>query len=165
MAANPAPGMSFLSSVAQPRSRGHVLLQSSNPADAPIIDQRFYDDALDLEVHVAAFRQCEELCAAGPFSDATPWRPDVKTDEDIGEYARANSMHGWHGSGTCRMGQPDDPAAVISPSLRVRNIDGLRVCDASIFPVVTSGNTNAPTVMVAEKGADIIKRDHAELFV
>jgi len=140
------------------------MLRSSNPLAAPIIDQRFYDDPSDLEVHVAAFRKSEELCAAGVFSDTTPLRPDVKTDEDIREYARSNTMHGWHGCGTCRMGQPDDPAAVVDPSLRVREVDRLRVCDASIFPVVTSGNTNAPTVMVAEKGADIIKRDHADLF-
>jgi len=158
------PGMSFFSSVAQPRSRGHVLLRSSNPMDSPIIDQRFYDDPSDLELHVAAFRQSEQLCSTGVFRDTKPSRPDIKTDDDIREYARANSTHGWHGCGTCRMGQPDDPSTVVDPSLRVRGVDGLRVCDVSTFPVVTSGNTNAPTVMVAEKGADIVKRDHADLF-
>lgn len=158
------PGMAFFCSVAQPRSRGQVTLRSSDPLDTPVIDQRFYDDPADRELHVVAFRQAEELCSKGALRDTRPWRTDIRTDDDIREYLRSCSNHGWHGCGTCRMGQPDDPAAVVDLSLRVRGVDNLRVCDVSIFPVVTSGNTNAPTVMVAEKGADIIKRDHAELF-
>jgi len=159
-----APAMTLFASVAQPRSRGRLLLRSADPTAAPIIDQRFYDELSDMELHVAAFRQAEELLSTGPFRDTKPMRPDVNTDGDVREYLRSHTMHGWHGCGTCRMGQRDDPAAVVDPSLRLRGVDGLRVCDASTFPVVPSGNTNAPTVMLAEKGADLIKRDHAELF-
>eukprot|EP00931_Biecheleriopsis_adriatica_P066743 TRINITY_DN41030_c0_g1_i1.p1 TRINITY_DN41030_c0_g1~~TRINITY_DN41030_c0_g1_i1.p1 ORF type:complete len:627 (+),score=63.76 TRINITY_DN41030_c0_g1_i1:253-1881(+) len=158
------PCMNFFVSIAQPRSRGQLTLRSPNPLDAPVIDQRFYDDLADRDLHVAAFRLVEEMCSKGAFRDTKPWRPEIKTDNDVCEYLRMSCTHGWHGSGTCRMGQPDDPAAVVDPGLRVRGVDRLRVCDISAFPVVTSGNTNAPTVMLAEKGADIIKGDNGDLF-
>jgi len=156
--------MSFGISVAQPKSRGRVMLNSSNPLAPPVVDQRFYDDPEDREVHVAAFRQLEELLSKSALRDARPWRPEVRSDEDVREYLSEATLHGWHACGTCRMGQADDPSCVVDPRLRVRGMANLRVCDVSVLPVVTSGNTNAPTVMVAEKGADLIKADHSELY-
>jgi choline dehydrogenase len=83
--------------------------------------------------------------------------PDVKSDEELMAYARAYATTVFHPCGTCKMG--NDPAAVVDARLRVRGLTGLRVADASIMPTMTSGNTNAPTIMIGEKASDMIRED------
>ena len=81
---------------------------------------------------------------------------EVTSDKDIQAYARTSSKTDYHPVGTCRMGKENNPAAVVTPDLRVKGTEGLRIIDASIMPSVTSSNTSAPTIMIAEKGADMV---------
>jgi len=164
MASEDQPAQSFAMSIAQPKSRGQILLRSSSPTDAPIIDSNFLDHPDDRETLIAAYKFADQIATTGVFKGSEAISGKLTTDEEILNFIYNGSCHGWHGSGACRMGQRDDPSAVVDPRLRVRDVDGLRVCDVSIFPVVSSGNTNAPTIMTAEKGADIIKQDHADVF-
>lgn len=96
--------------------------------------------------------------AAYSEGEIRPGTP-IETIEDIQKYAQESGTTIYHPVGTCKMGE--DLAAVVDPRLKVHGIDGLRVIDASVMPVVTTGNTNAPTIMIAEKGADMIRQDNA----
>ena len=153
-------GFSFHAQVMQPKSRGRLVLASADPADKPKLYANFLSDegGEDLETLVRGFKIVRRLVAA-PAMDAyrgeevTPG-PGVSTDEEIRQFTRDNLGTGFHPAGTCKMGR--DALAVVDPELKVRGIDGLRVIDASVMPTVVSGNTNAPTIMIAEKGADMI---------
>ncbi len=143
----------------RPRSRGYVKLRSANPQDAPIIDPNSFAEPYDLDRHIEGIKITQEVgqtrsmrkfVAAEHFPG-----PGVKTRKDYEEAARANARSSYHPVGTCKMGV--DEMAVIDPLLRVRGIGNLRVCDSSIMPEVVSSNTNAPTIAIAEKAADIIR--------
>ena len=144
----------------QPKSRGRLVLASADPADKPKLYANFLSDpgGEDLETLVRAFKIVRRLVAA-PAMDAYRGEevspgPAVSTDEEIRRFTRENLGTGFHPVGTCKMGR--DRMAVVDPELKVRGIDGLRVIDASVMPNVISGNTNAPVIMIAEKGADMI---------
>jgi choline dehydrogenase len=140
------------------RSRGTLRLRSADPTWAPEIDPAYYDDPADLDAMLAGTRRLWEICGQGPLARhlAGPWRlPEDPTDEQLVEHARAHTQTLYHPVATCAMGTGED--AVVDPELRVRGVDGLRVVDASVMPVVPRGNTNAPTIMVAEKAADLIR--------
>jgi choline dehydrogenase len=140
------------------RSRGSLRLRSADPTWAPEIDAAYYDDGADLDAMVAGMRRLWDICAQGPLARhlGKPWKlPEDPTDEDFVEHARNNTQTLYHPVSTCAMGTGED--AVVDPELRVRGIDGLRVVDASVMPVVPRGNTNAPTIMVAEKAAELIR--------
>jgi choline dehydrogenase-like flavoprotein len=111
---------------------------------------------------IAACRQAREIfhtpVMKAKVSEKLP-SDDVQTDEQWAAYLRTHAFHAYHPTGTCRMG-PDD-SSVVDPELRVRGVVGLRVVDASIFPTITSGNTNAPVIMVAERAADLILQESA----
>lgn len=142
----------------RPKSRGTVSLGSANPAVAPLIDPAFYDDADDLEVMLKGFKLTRRIMDAEPLAR---WRvsemysADVRTDDEIRQVLRNRSDTVYHPVGTARMGVDDD--AVVDPQLRVRGVDSLRVVDASIMPTLIGGNTNAPTIMIAEKATDMIR--------
>ncbi|MDQ6641079.1 MAG: GMC family oxidoreductase N-terminal domain-containing protein [Actinomycetota bacterium] len=140
-------------------SRGTLRLRSSDPAWHPAIDAAYFDDQADLEALLAGSRQLWEMVAQAPlarFLDR-PWKlPADPTDEQLVEHIRTWAQTLYHPVGTCAMGSGED--AVVDPSLRVRGVEGIRVVDASVMPVVPRGNTNAPTVMVAEKAADEIRK-------
>ena len=153
-------GFSFHAQVMQPKSRGRLVLASADPAAKPKLYGNFLSDpgGEDLETLVRGFKIVRRLVAA-PAMDAYRGEevspgPRVSTDEEIRRFTRENLGTGFHPAGTCRMGR--DSLAVVDPELRVRGIDGLRVIDASVMPTVVSGNTNAPVIMIAEKGADMI---------
>ena len=140
------------------RSRGSLRLRSADPAWHPEIDAAYYDDGADLDTMVAGMKRLWEICQQGPLARhlARPWQlPDDPTDEDLVEHARTWTQTLYHPVSTCAMGTGQD--AVVDPELRVNGISGLRVIDASVMPVVPRGNTNAPTVMVAERAADLIR--------
>jgi choline dehydrogenase len=143
----------------RPRSRGSVTLRSANPADPPVIDPNSFAEPYDLDRHIDGIKITQEVGqtrAMRKFVAAEHFPgPGVKTRKDYEDCARANARSSYHPVGTCRMGQ--DEMAVIDPLLRVRGIDGLRVCDSSIMPEVVSSNTNAPTIAIAEKAADLIR--------
>jgi choline dehydrogenase len=141
-----------------PRSRGHVRLRSHLPLDAPIIEHELLGvpaDIQDLATACGLAREIMNSTALAPYvmEEELPGQ-DVDTSSSWETYLRTNSFGAFHQSGTCRMGPDSD--AVLDPALRVRGISGLRVVDASIMPTVTSGNTNAPTIMIAEKASDLI---------
>jgi choline dehydrogenase len=147
----------------QPKSRGHVELKSADPAAAPVLHPRFLDHEDDVARLVHGIRVARQILSAPAFSAARGAEirpgPGVTTTAQIVEYLRDNLATIFHPTGTCKMGPREDAQAVVDPRLKVHGVEGLRVIDASIMPTVTSGNTNAPTMMIAERGAEFIRQD------
>jgi choline dehydrogenase len=155
------PGMISGFNIAVPESRGWIKLASADPRAKPRIlcnylategDKRTMRDGVKLVRRVMR----EQPIAKFVESDFSPG-PDVKSDSEIDAWLRANTDTVFHPVGTCKMGI--DPMAVVDPRLKLRGLEGLRVADASIMPVISAANTNAPTIMIAEKAADMIKED------
>jgi choline dehydrogenase len=143
--------------VCRPKSRGSVTLASSSPLDPPVIDPNYLSDPDDLRLTVAGLRRVIEIFQAKPFDAIREGevKPGQESDAELGTFVRRNASTIWHPTSTCCMGI--DERAVVGPDLKVRGLTGLRVCDASIMPAIVSANTNAPTIMIAERGADMIK--------
>jgi choline dehydrogenase len=144
----------------QPTSRGHVRIKSADPAAHPAIALNYLATVEDVRVAIAGLRFTRRIMAAKALARFAPeeWLPGpgLATDAELRRAAGDLGTTIFHPVGTCRMGVDD--LAVVDDRLRVRGIAGLRVIDASIMPRITSGNTNAPTVMIAEQGADFVRR-------
>jgi choline dehydrogenase-like flavoprotein len=142
-----------------PKARGRVWLRSADPADKPRILTNSLTEQDDLDSMVAGVTLAREIAATEPLRSAVGRElfpgSGVSSPEDVEADVRRRVELLYHPTGTCRMGQDDD--AVVDPELRVRGLEGLRVVDASVFPVIPGGNTNAPTIMVAERAADLIR--------
>jgi choline dehydrogenase-like flavoprotein len=142
-----------------PQSRGRLTLASADPMAAPLIDSNLLGVPTDVDPLVRAIRLIRRIFAAPSFAQyhATEAAPGsaVQSEDDIVAYIRANSYTVHHPVSTCRMGSDAD--AVVDPQLRVKGLEGLRVADASVFPSVIGGNTNAAVIMVGEKAADLIR--------
>lgn len=143
----------------RPRSRGSVTLSSSDPKAAPLIDPNYWSDPHDKEMSLNGLEIAREILsqsAMAPFvkREALPG-PEVKSREQLFDYACGMAKTQHHPVGTCRMGHGE--MAVVDPELRVRGLEGLRICDSSIMPTINSSNTNAPTIMVGEKASDMIR--------
>ncbi|MCJ8150399.1 GMC family oxidoreductase [Shinella sedimenti] len=152
-------GVTLNSAYLHPRSRGTVRLSSADPAAAPLIDPNYWEDPHDRKMSIEGLKIAREImqqAALKPFvmAERLPG-PKFVTDEDLFDYGCANAKTDHHPVGTCKMGTGTD--AVVGLDLKVHGLDGLRVCDSSVMPRVPSCNTNAPTIMVGEKGADIIR--------
>ncbi len=161
---NPDPFSAFLLShnPCRPTSRGHIELNSSDPSEYPAIHPNYLATQTDIDDVLAGNRILRQLASTQPLADIITEElipgSDVDGDEALLADFRARADTVYHPTSTCMMGT--DPAnAVVDARLRVHGIEGLRVVDASVFPTITSGNTNAPTVMVAEKGATMILED------
>jgi choline dehydrogenase len=151
-------GATLNSAYMRPRSRGTVRLASNDPTASPLIDPNYWSDPYDREMSLRGLRMAREIMnqdALKPFlkNECLPGG-DLQTDAELFDYACANAKTDHHPAGTCRMGHDD--MAVVTPDLKLRGLDGIRICDASIMPNVTTGNTNAPTIMIAEKASDLI---------
>lgn len=152
-----------------PKSKGRVWLKDANPFRHPLIDPNYFADDRDLDVAVAGVRIVQRMLKTDAMKKLnaklldTPLPGCDQHKYDTDAYwkcsARQISFTIYHLSGTCKMGPDRDPAAVVDPRLRVRGINNLRVVDASIMPVIPAAHTNGPTIMIGEKGADMIKED------
>jgi choline dehydrogenase-like flavoprotein len=146
-----------------PKSRGRIALASAAPAARPVIDGQFLADPEDLETLLRGFKEARRVVHGEAFAKHRPREmlpgPDVRSDDELRAYIRRAAATSFHPAGTCKMGPGSDPAAVVDARLRVHGIEGLRVIDASIMPTICGGNPNAPTIMIGEKGADMIKED------
>jgi len=155
------PFSAFTASVSniRPESRGHVRIRSPDPQAPPAIRPNYLDAWADQQVAAAAIRLARRICAARALARFEPeeFRPgsQYQSDEELVEAAGAIGTTIFHPVGTAKMGS--DPMAVVDERLRVHGVDGLRVVDAGVMPTITSGNTNAPVLMIAEKAADMIK--------
>ncbi len=142
-----------------PKARGEIRLRSPRPQDKPVIDYRMYEHPEDLAVMRAGLRLVDRIFAAPGIAEHVTGRifpPSADlSDDQLDVLIRAHSATGLHPVSSCRMGA--DAASVVDPQLRVRGVDRLRVIDASVMPTLPSANTNAPTIMIAEKGAELIK--------
>jgi choline dehydrogenase len=153
------PGMTAGIWQMRPLSRGYVEARSNRPADAPAINPRYLSEETDCRAVVGGLRMARRLFAAPALkkyvvAENLPGS-NVQSDDELLDYARQYGSTVFHATCTCKMGP--DAMAVVDDQLRVHGLDGLRVIDASVMPTVTSTNTNAPTIMIAEKGAAMIK--------
>jgi choline dehydrogenase-like flavoprotein len=152
------PGVTLNSAFLRPRSRGTVRLASADPAAAPLIDPNYWSDPYDWKCSLKGLELARDILrrpALRPFVLAERLPGDgVKSEKDLMQYAYQSCKTDHHPVGTCAMGTGEN--AVTAPDLKVRGMEGLRVVDASVMPFVPSCNTNAPTIMVAEKASDII---------
>ena len=162
----PKGHFAIIPTLLNPRSTGTIQLKSSNPKDHPLIDPSYLSDAKDREALKRGLLKARDLLKSKAFQDCV--KGEIKlsvsqypmdSDEYIDGMLRKASCTFYHPVGTCKMGSSSDSSAVVDPRLKVRGLKGLRVIDASIMPKVVSGNTNAPAIMIGEKGADIIKHD------
>ena len=153
------PGMTLTVYQCRPESKGSIHAKTSDPNAAPAIRPNYLADPMDRRVLVDGMKIGRRIINNAVLDKYRAFEMNpgekVQTDDEWLDFARANGQTTYHVIGTCKMGQ--DPQAVVDDQLRVHGIDGLRVVDASIMPTVTSGNTNAAVIMIAEKGADMIK--------
>ena len=158
-------GYCLYSVLLRPKSRGQVTLAGIDPAAAPVIDPRFYSDDTDMHVMLRGLKEARRIVHAESFQKYQPSElapgTAVQSDEALVEYVRNNGSTIYHPVGTCKMGS--DAMAVVDTRLKVHGVEGLRVVDASIMPTIVGGNTNAPTIMIGEKAADLIKEDARNL--
>ena len=153
------PGLTIAPCQLRPESRGTIRIRSANPAEHPAILPNYLSDPLDREVVVAAMKWGRRIAAQPALAryidhEMLPG-PEVQSDEQMLAFARDYGTTIYHPVGTCAMGR--HPRAVVDPQLRVHGVEGLRVVDASVMPKLVSGNTNAPTIMIAEKASDMIR--------
>ena len=147
-----------------PKSRGQITLSSNNPSDPPLIDPNYLADPEDIQVMLEGVRLARKILASQGFghyhsSEFLPGE-DVTSDEALIEFLKNRAETIYHPVGTCKMGDPNEADTVLDPCLKVKGVQGLRVVDASVMPYLIGGNTNAPTIMIAEKAADMIKADY-----
>lgn len=149
-----------------PKSRGEISLQSSDPTVPVRIDPNYLSHEDDVKVMIEGVKKAREILAAKEFAQYRSHEigpgPEVQSDEEILAFIRKRAETIYHPIGTCKMGDPEDADTVVDPQLRVKGVEGLRVIDASVMPSLISGNTNAPTIMIAERAADIIKQHHSQ---
>jgi choline dehydrogenase-like flavoprotein len=150
----PDHGISFGPCVLSPRSRGELTLASKDPTAKPRIRHNYFAEPADLDTMVAGLRIALEIgrqSALAPYTERPHSFPASDSEADLRAMARAYTQSIYHPVGTCAIG------TVVDPELRVRGLSGLRVVDASVMPNVPRGNTNAPTIAVAERAADLIR--------
>ncbi len=160
----PEEGFSVTAIPLRPTSTGYVELRSDDPFDDPVVDPQYFTTEKDLEDIVTCVRRARELLRTDVLE---PYRgeefqpgAEVTSDEAIVDYARELVGSGFHPTCMAKMGR--DEMAVVDEALRVYGVEGLRVIDASVMPNVTGGNTNAPTMVIAENGADLVTATHGE---
>jgi choline dehydrogenase len=158
----PTDAITLMASLLKPKSRGHVKLRSANPKDQVEVDLKWLSDPSDQRRMLQAFKYLRKIAATAPLSTAiqeilSP-ENNVQSDEALLDYIRQTTESNYHPVGTCRMGVESDPLTVVTPDLKVKGLQNLRIFDASMMPVIISANTNATVMAVAEKGVDLMMR-------
>jgi len=147
----------------RPKSSGSVRLASNRPEDKPVIDPNFFADPYDMQTLIAGFRACRHIFAQPALAAMTGAEIEPgaqhQSDAEIDAALRKIVNTAYHPTGTCKMGPDSDPMAVVDNRLRVRGVSGLRIVDASVMPEIISGNTSAPTMMIAQRAAQFILQD------
>ena len=147
----------------RPHSRGYVHIADADDSAAPLIDPNYLASEFDRQCMRDGVRLAQTIGATPPLSDYSAGRisPETLLDDDdaIDAWVRQSANTIFHPVGTCRMGPEPDSDAVVDDRLRVHGLDGLRVVDASVMPRLPAANTNAPTIMIAEKAADLIRQN------
>ncbi|MGH1428583.1 MAG: GMC family oxidoreductase [Arenicella sp.] len=157
----------FTASVCQlrPTSTGSIELQSSDPKQYPAIHPNYLATEEDQQCAIDSIKLTRKImeqdAISGLIADEHEPGREHQTDEELLQYARNRATTIYHPTGTCKMGPSSDPMAVVDERLRVHGMTGIRVVDCSIMPIIVSGNTNAPAIMIGEKAADMIKEDSA----
>lgn len=161
VAADGYPGISASVVLLTPASRGHMELASSDPLQAPLFHPNYLSHASDVRRHVAGMRRLRKIIQTPPLGlrvvEEVKPGPAAASDEQLLDYLKRFGGTAWHPVGTCKMGHDDQ--AVVDARLRVQGVRRLRVIDASIMPTIPTGNTNAPCIMLGEKGADMLRED------
>lgn len=155
-----ATGYSLHTCVLRPKSRGRVGLLDADPFSAPRIDPQFLSNPADIDTLIKGVKISQRIMDAPPFQTLRPvelYTAGVRDDIELREHLKRRTDTIYHPAGTCRMGAADDPLAVVDPSLKVRGLDRLYVIDASVMPTLVGGNTNAATIMIAEKAVDLLR--------
>jgi choline dehydrogenase len=161
------PWSGFTLSICQlrPESRGRIRITSADPLAVPSMQPNYLATDLDRATVIAGMKAARDIAASGAMAAyvrrETKPGPQARDDDALLQFARDNGATIFHPSGTCMMGPPTDPLAVLDERLRVRGVQGLRVVDCSAMPTLVSGNTNAPVIMMAEKAVDMIREDAA----
>ncbi|MEO0563296.1 MAG: GMC oxidoreductase [Chloroflexota bacterium] len=144
----------------RPASAGSIRLASSDPFDKPLVDPAYFADPSDLDTLARGIQLGYEIGQHMPQAGTLLRGPaDINDLESVRAYVREVAATAYHPAGSCKMGPSEDPTAVVDHRLRVHGLEGLRVVDASIMPDLISGNTNAPSIMIGEKGAAMIRED------
>lgn len=156
----PTHGVTLNACLVQPRSRGWVRLASADPADLPLIQSNYLAHPDDLRDEIAGLRFARSVLASRPMRDVVTTElfpgSGIDSDEELAAHCRRTVKTNYHASGTCRMGRADDPLAVLTPDLKVKGVEGLRVFDVSAMPHLVSANTNAPVMAVADRAVDLM---------
>ena len=156
----PTHGLTLNSCVLRPGSRGSVRLASDRPQDQPLVDPNYFADPEDLRLSIGGLRQARRILAQGPLARLIDREilPGAASDSDaaLAAHARRFVKTVYHPVGTARMGRESDPLAVVTPDLRVKGVEGLRIADASVMPTIISGNTNSTTLVIADKAVDFM---------
>jgi len=160
MVATPEPGVNSTVCVIRPTSRGSVHARSCDPNERPRIVHNYLSTEQDKKLSIEGFKLQRRIYESDVFQEHATHEilpgPSVQTDAEILDFWRKEAMSTYHPVGSAKMGGSDDPSAVVDNELRVHGIEGLRVVDCSVFPLIPSGNTHAPVVAVADRAADLI---------
>jgi choline dehydrogenase len=156
---HPRDGVTFALNLAKPASRGEIRLRDANPRSGPLIDHRLLGDEDDVDRLAIGIEFLRHIVNQPALTNLIEGEVDPELDAASGEelkaMIRSSAGTGYHPVGTCRMGVADN--AVVDPGLQVRGVAGLFVADASVMPRITSGNTNGPTIAIAERAADLVR--------
>ena len=153
-------GITVLTHQQRPESKGSIHVTSTDATRPPAVKFNFLSDQIDRDCIVAAIRTVRKVVNASPLAWLEPKEmgpgTNLQSDDELIDWVTRNAETAYHPVGTCKMGTDTDPMAVVDDRLRVRGLEGLRVADASIMPTLTSGNTNAPSIMIGEKCARMV---------